>query len=334
MNLSRRWLEAFLGRALDPKDLTERLAMLGAPVDAVEPLHAGLGEIVIARVEAVRPHPNADRLRVCAVEDGSGTLRNVVCGAANVAAGRYYPFMRVGSTLPGGLRIERRKLRGELSEGMLCSARELGLGDDHDGILELEGTWEPGAPFAAALGLGRRPPGHRRHAQPSRPPRAQGRGARAGHLVGIPVPSPRICRERTASSRPSGARRPRRDGRRPGPHRGHGAVRAVPRCGGAGRSGRLLAGMAPPRLEAAGMRSINNVVDATNYVLLELNQPMHAYDLAALAGNLVSARPARPGERLVTLDGQERELAEGMPVIADGTGAVGVAGVMGARPPR
>ena len=110
MNVSLRWLEEFLRHPLDIKDVTERLAMLGAPVDAVEPLHTNLQDIVIGLVEDVRPHPNADRLRVCIVNDGTEERRNVICGAANVAAGHKYPFAPVGATLPGGLRIEKRKL--------------------------------------------------------------------------------------------------------------------------------------------------------------------------------------------------------------------------------
>src|SRR3954452_2359568 len=153
MNVSLRWLEAFLRRPLEVKDVTERLAMLGAPVDAVEPLHADLGDIVIGLVEDVRPHPNADRLRVCTVNDGTIERRNVVCGAANVAAGHKYPFAPVGATLPGGLRIEKRKLRGETSEGMLCSARELGLGQDGEGIWELDTDAAPGTRLLDALPL-------------------------------------------------------------------------------------------------------------------------------------------------------------------------------------
>src|SRR6476620_769202 len=111
MNVSRRWLEAFLRRSLDVRDLTERLTMLGAPVDAVEALHADLNDVLIATVDEVRAHPNADRLRVCLVNGGSAERLHVVCGAANVQAGQKYPFAPVGAVLPGGLRIEKRKLR-------------------------------------------------------------------------------------------------------------------------------------------------------------------------------------------------------------------------------
>ncbi|MBP6671196.1 MAG: hypothetical protein KA180_17200, partial [Gemmatimonadales bacterium] len=154
MNVSRRWLEGFLRRPLEADDLVRRLATLGAPVDAVEPLHPGLEAIVVGHVESVAPHPNADRLRVCLVNDGGDERRHVVCGAPNVTAGKKYPFARVGVTIPGGLTLERRKIRGEVSEGMLCSARELGLGQEHDGILELDTEAAPGTPFLEVLPVG------------------------------------------------------------------------------------------------------------------------------------------------------------------------------------
>ena len=156
MNISLRWLEDFLRRELDPADVTGRLAMLGAPVDAVEPLHRDLSEIVVGLVEDVRPHPNADRLRVTSVNDGTERRLAVVCGAPNVTAGKKYPFARVGATVPHGkggvpMKLEKARLRGEVSEGMLCSARELGLGQEHDGILELDTDAAPGTPLPAGL---------------------------------------------------------------------------------------------------------------------------------------------------------------------------------------
>ena len=120
MNVSRRWLEAFLQRPLEARDVADRLAMLGAPVDAIEAIHAGLGELVVGRVEAVRAHPNADRLRICTVDAGGAERLQVVCGAPNVEAGGVYPFAPVGATLPGGLTIAARKIRGSSPRG--CSA--------------------------------------------------------------------------------------------------------------------------------------------------------------------------------------------------------------------
>lgn len=330
MNVSRRWLEAFLSRDLDPTDVADRLAMLGAPVDAIEPLHADLDGIVVALVEAVVAHPNADRLRVCTVNDGSPERRNVVCGASNVAAGHRYPFAPVGATLPGGLRIEKRKLRGEVSEGMLCSGRELGLSEDHEGLLELEGNSAPGTPLLEAL-----PVRDDRLVVDVTPNRAdllghKGIARELAASYGTPFRLPVIPGSRAGDLTP-----PVRAG-------AEGTTAGI-RVAIADREGcaRFLGGVirgvrvgpSPAwlraRLGAVGLRSINNVVDATNYVLYELNQPLHAYDLATLRGGLITARSARGEETLRTLDDQERRVSPGMTVIADAERVIGVAGVMG-----
>src|SRR5438093_4995219 len=151
MIVSRRWLEALLGRPLEGRDTADRLARQVAPVDAVVPIHQDLRDVLIARVLEVRQHPNADRLTLCLVDAGGSAPLEVVCGAPNVQAGKAYPFAPVGATLPGGLKLERRKIRGVESNGMLCSAKELGLGVDHAGILELQTNAAPGTPFLEAI---------------------------------------------------------------------------------------------------------------------------------------------------------------------------------------
>ncbi|HET8649883.1 MAG TPA: phenylalanine--tRNA ligase subunit beta, partial [Gemmatimonadales bacterium] len=330
MNVSRRWLEAFLRRPLDVSDLTARLAMLGAPVDAVEPIHPGLGDIVVALVEDVRPHPNADRLRLCTVNDGTAERRQVVCGAPNVTTGHHYPFAPIGATLPGGLRIEKRKLRGEYSEGMLCSARELGLGQDHDGLWELHTDAAPGTPLLEAMPLA----DDRLvvDVTPNRPDLLGHKGIarELSAAYGVPFRLPVIPGAESIDVPP--ARREQSDGIVGGVSVAIEDAEGCPRFHAAVIRGVTVA-PSPEwmrrRLEAAGVRAINNVVDATNYVLLELNQPMHAYDLARLNGPEVTARRAREGEKLETLDGTVRTLSSEMTVIADPAGAIGVAGVMG-----
>src|SRR5213596_2608997 len=153
MIVSRRWLEALLGRMLTGQDVADRLARQVAPVDGVVPIHQDLRDVLIARVLEVKQHPNADRLTLCQVDAGGGAPLEVVCGAPNVQAGKTYPFAPVGATLPGGggLKLERRKIRGVESNGMLCSAKELGLGVDHAGILELDTQAPPGTPFLEAI---------------------------------------------------------------------------------------------------------------------------------------------------------------------------------------
>jgi phenylalanyl-tRNA synthetase beta chain len=330
VNASARWLEAFLRRPLEVRDLTERLTMLGAPVDAVEPQHANLGDVLVAQVEEVRPHPNADRLRVCLVNGGTAERVNVVCGAANVTAGRKYPFAPVGATLPGGLRIEKRKLRGETSEGMLCSARELGLGQDGEGIWELDTEATPGTRLLDALPIA----DHRLVVDvgPNRPDLLGHKGIarELSASYGVPFRLPAIPNSLGADVPP--ARRVGASGEVGGVRVGIEDDEGCPRLLGAVVRG-VKVGPSPSwlayRLEAVGVRAINNVVDATNYVMLELNQPMHAYDIARLKGPSVIARKARDGELVTTLDGVERTLTPEMTVIADEAGAIGIAGVMG-----
>jgi phenylalanyl-tRNA synthetase beta chain len=329
MDISYRWVRAIAPTISEaPQELAQRLAMLGAPVDEVVELGAGIRGVVIARVEEVRPHPNADRLRLCTVEAGTGEVRQVVCGAPNVEPGRHYPFAPVGATLPGGFEIRKAKIRGEASEGMLCSARELGLGRDHQGLMTLNGDWEPGAPFLEALGLddvrlvvdvtANRPDllchlGVAREVAP-------------GGVADLRLPE--FPRAESVDFEP---RRAGEAGETGGVAVAIEDVEGCPRYLGAVVRGVRVAPSPEwlaSRLRAAGLRPINNVVDATNYVLLELGQPLHAFDLDKLGGT-VRIRRAAAGERMRTLDGMDRPLEPQMLVIADATRPVAVAGVMG-----
>jgi phenylalanyl-tRNA synthetase beta chain len=331
MNLSRRWLEAFLRRPLDAREVGERLAMLGAPADMIEPLRRELEAVVVGLVEEVRPHPNADKLRITTVEDGSGTKKQVVCGAPNVTAGVKYPFARVGVTLPGGITLEERKIRGELSQGMLCSAKELGLGQDADGILALDVDAAPGTSLTAAI-----PVADDRiviDVTPNRPDLLCHKGV-ARELAasyGIPFRLPDYDKTQTIDVLPArrhdfgpttvGGVRVAVDDRLGCPRLHVAVIKGV--------KVRPSPSWMVDRLTAAGMRSINNVVDATNYVMLELNQPMHAYDLATLNGPFLWVRRGQPDEKIITLDGQVRTVDGDMMVIADEKSAIGIAGVMG-----
>ena len=335
MNVSRKWLEAFLRRPLDAREVANRLAMLGAPVDEIERVGADLGAFVVALVTEVRQHPDADKLRVTKVDDGSGTIFNVVCGAPNVVAGRKYPFARLGTVMPNGMTIERRKLRGEVSEGMLCSARELGIGEDHDGLLTLETDAAAGTLLTNVIDGG----DERLVVDVTFPNRArdllgqQGRRPRTGSVVRRAVPASGNCRRglcldlptpaRFGDEAPVGGNRLAIDDRDGCPRFLAAVIRGVK----VGPSPEWL----QRRLAAVGVRSINNVVDATNYVMLELNQPMHAYDAATLRGPAIIARASRAGERLTTLDGDDRAIPAGTLVIADADRAIGIAGVMGGR---
>ena len=327
MNVSRRWLMAVApGLELGAGEIAARLAMRGAPVEGVTDLAAGIAGVVIGRVEQVRRHPNADRLSVCEVDGGNGTV-HVVCGASNVHAGACYPFVPVGAVLPGDVRIKRVRIRGQESRGMLCSARELGLGTDHRGIFELAGQFEPGSPFAPTVGLD----DHRLDVEVS-----PNRGDLLSHvgvareLVGeggirladLPGAVEHKLTVRTGSPAVEAAGvRVRIDD----PRQCWRYMAAVVRGVRVGPSPEWLAS----RLRAAGAQPINNVVDATNYVLLELGQPLHAFDLAKVAGSGIVVRGARQGETVRTLDGEQRELDEGMLLICDPEEALAIAGVMG-----
>ena len=330
MNVSLNWLSALLGRPLDPAETAHRLSMLGAPVDAIEPLHQDLGEVIVALVERVEKHPNADRLSLCQVNDGARVIE-VVCGAPNVTAGRKYPYAPVGSTLPGGFKLEQRKIRGVISNGMLCSSRELGLGDDHAGILELATEAVPGTRFVEAVPVAdyrlvfdvtaNRPDllGHKGVARELAA--ASGAVVRLPKVPGEPATTPDPVR---AGSRGS------TDGVEILIEDEEGCPRyaaAVIRGVRVGPSPEWL----QSRLRNIGARPINNVVDVTNYVLFELNQPQHAFDLGKLGGAKIVVRRARAGEKITTLDGESRTLTPEMTAICDANTAVGIAGVMGGR---
>ncbi len=336
MNVSYQWLRALLPElTTSPEETANRLALRGAPVEELLHLAPGLKDLVVAKVEAVEPHPNADRLSVCQVNAG-GELLQVVCGAPNVEAGGFYPFIPAGSALPNGMTIEAVSIRGRDSNGMLCSEAELDMGPDADGIMALEGDYTPGEPLAVALGLddwrmdvevtpnrgdllshvgvareltsggeeGLTLPsipsyeGSTDGVQASRLPLETGELEASGKGVTIRIQDPDLC------SRYLGA-----------------VIRGV-------RVGPSPAWLAS-RIRAAGSRPINNVVDATNYVLLELGQPLHAFDLAKLQGSAIVVRKARIGEVIRTLDGVDRRLSASMLAICDASNPVAIAGVMG-----
>lgn len=330
MNISYRWLQSLLpGLEEPPARIADRLAMQGAPVDEIVDLGGPLRDVVIARVIERVQHPNADRLSLCRVDAGTGEELQVVCGAPNVRTGGVYPFAPVGASLPGGVVIRKAKIRGTESQGMLCSARELGLGRDHEGILELHGELPIGASFIETVLLD-----DSRlvvDVTPNRPDLLSHIGAarEIGADLGIAVRLPPFPGANGASPELSLV-----EGN---PARAEGVsvqledTSLCPRYLGlvirnvrVGPSPEWLAG----RMRAIGLRPISNVVDATNYVLHELGQPLHAFDLDRL-GDTVVVRNAVAGEKLTTLDGVERTLREDMLVIADAARPVAIAGVMG-----
>jgi phenylalanyl-tRNA synthetase beta chain len=319
MRISHRWLSEYVD-APPAEELARRLTAVGLEVEAVERTGRGLEGVVAARIVAAEKHPGAEKLSVTRVDAGKGEPVQVVCGAKNWQVGDVVPLATVGAALPGGQKIERAKLRGVESFGMLCSAKELGLAEDASGLLLLDRNVAPGTPIAKALHL--EDVLLEVNVTPNRPDCLShvGIAREVAALLGtrVRMPAPRL-----AEGGPPAA-----DGVRV-------RIESPERC--ARYAARVIEGVrigpAPlwlaRRLESCGVRSISNVVDATNYVLLELGHPLHAFDLDKVAGHEIVVRTPRPGEKLVTLDGKERALAPEDLVIADRERASALAGVMG-----
>jgi phenylalanyl-tRNA synthetase beta chain len=329
MNVSYRWLSEFFPEgafdALGPKELARGLTMIGLPVDEVRLAFAAFAGVVVGKVVAARPHPSADRLTLCTVIAGDGE-REVVCGAPNVEIGGIYGYAPEGARLPGDRKIRRVRIRGTESAGMLCSAPELGLETlgSAEGIWRIPGLGDAdlGRDLREVLGLDDwvfvvEVPSNRGDALSH-----LGIAREAQWLVEAPCNAPASgVHERgelsSASSRAS--------------------VLVEDREGCSSYLGRLIDGVtvgpSPAwiqlRLIAVGARPVSNVVDATNYVMLECGQPLHPFDFDRLAGGRVMVRKARLGERFTTLDGKVRELDPAMTMIADAERAVAVGGVMG-----
>jgi len=321
MRVPLSWLRDFAPLTGHPADLAAALSGLGLVVEGVEAFGEGLGDVIVARVLATRPHPNADKVQVVDVDPGDGDDLQIVCGAFNFAAGDLVPLAPIGARLPGGMQIGRRNVRGQWSNGMLCSGAELALSTDGDGIMILDAELSPGMPLTEALGIAADVV-FDLDVTPNRPDALSVAGVArdlAAHL-GVPFSIPEV---------PT-----------PTNNDADGIVTVVvespdlcPQFTGTVLSG-VTIGPSPQwmaqRLTLAGMRPINNVVDVSNYVMFELGQPNHPYDLDRLPGGGLLVRRARDGETLVTLDDVERTLGRDDCLICDAEGTgVGIAGIMG-----
>lgn len=317
MIISEQWLREFVNPELETQALADRLTMLGLEVDSVEPAAAAFSGVVVGEIVAIEQHPDADKLRICQVASDEEPVQ-VVCGARNAAKGLKIPFAKLGAVLPGDFKIKRAKLRGVESFGMLCAAAELGLAESSDGLLELPADAPVGTDFREYLQLD-----DQLIEVDLTPNRgdclsmvgiAREVGTATHTAVKMPVVEP--VAQQIEAVLPVEIK----------------AIEACPRY--AGRVIRGVDAAAPTpvwmaeRLRRAGVRSLSAVVDITNYVMLELGQPMHAFDLAKLDGGIV-VRMAEQGEKLALLDGTEVELNDNTLVIADQAKAVAMAGVMG-----
>lgn len=318
MKVPVRWLKEYVDFEDTIEGLADKLTFAGLEVEAIETLGSDFEGVVVGKVLNVEPHPGADKLRLCTVEYGADETMRVVCGAPNVEVGGKYPFAPVGTTLPCGITLKPAKIRGEQSMGMLCAKDELGLGEDHSGLLVLDPALEPGTPFVKVWGEPETV--IELEITPNRPDCLSmiGVAREMAVLYGTELKRPPIALTETDEPIDVSV-----------------SVEAPEKC--PRYTARVLknATVAPSpewmqkRLEAAGIRPINNVVDITNYVLLETGHPLHAFDKTLLAGNQIIVRNAKPGEKMVTLDDVERELSEAMLVIADAEKASAIAGVMG-----
>ncbi|MSO78786.1 MAG: phenylalanine--tRNA ligase subunit beta [Acidimicrobiia bacterium] len=312
------WIREFTPVDAPVDEIVGALNQLGLEVEGVEEPGREIAGVVVADVLQVLPHPNADKLSLVDINDGTRETR-VVCGAPNVVAGMHVPFAPAGATLPGGFTLERRKIRGETSDGMLCSAKELGLGEDHSGILGLDASTVPGTDVREVLGLD--DVVFDIAVTPNRPDAmcivGVARELAAHFGVPLSVPGAEPARDAAYASDISVT------------------IESPDRCPRyLGWSARVAMGPSPAwmqqRLVKAGMRPISNVVDVTNYVLLERNQPLHAFDLGRLPGRGVIVRLAKAKESITTLDGVARSLTNEDLLICDAKSKPqAIAGIMG-----
>lgn len=319
MIVTYNWLKEFVDFSFTPQELCDRLTMVGLEVEALEELGGNLDSVIVAKLEAVERHPDADRLTVCQVNNGQEVVQ-VVCGATNHKTGDLVAFAQPGSILPGDFKIKKSKIRGQVSMGMLCSGKELALSEDSAGIMILPADLPLGMPAFAALklkdfiieiGL-----------TPNRPDCLSAVGiarevaALAAGKLKLPAPKLQETDESTEKN----------------------VSIVIDDSEGCPRyAARMIKGVkigpSPDwmvrRLEAVGMRSINNVVDVTNFVMMELGHPLHAFDFRQLHGGQIVVKRATEGEKFTTLDDQEHTLTAEDLMICDGERPVAMAGVMG-----
>jgi phenylalanyl-tRNA synthetase beta chain len=315
MKVSLNWLREFVECPKDSDSLSELLTMAGIEVEGIHTQGVNIEKIVVAQILESERHPNADRLSVCKVDDGSGSPLQIVCGAKNYKVGDKVPLAQAGAVLPGDFKIKVGKLRGVDSQGMMCSAKELGLAEDAEGLLILNADLQPGTPLAnvfpsdTILDLEITPnrPDLLSHEGIAREIAAlTGRTAKSAHLFSTETADAEALQTDAAASPFYTVRTFENTRVSPSPD------------------------WLKVRLEAIGLRSINNVVDITNLVLMETGQPLHTFDADKLRGAL-RVRFARKGEGLEALNGKTYTLTEEDVVIADGSGPVAIAGIMGGQ---
>ena len=317
MIISEQWLRTWVSPQVTTDALSHKLTMIGLEVDSIAGAADAFSGVVVAQIIAAEQHPNADKLQVCTVNAGDETVQ-IVCGAPNARAGLVAPLAKVGAVLPGNLKIKKAKLRGVESQGMLCAGAELTISEDNDGLMELPADAPIGADIREYLSLDDRV--IELGLTPNRADCLSIRGVARDVAVAfdedLNEPAIPPVESTIADTFPvaieATAKCPRYLGR---------VIKNVDLS-------RTTPDYMRERLERAGLRSIDAAVDVTNYVLLELGQPLHAFDLDRLAGGIV-VRECVPGEVLTLLDSTEQTLQPGTLVIADQTKPLALAGIMG-----
>ncbi|NOS85344.1 MAG: phenylalanine--tRNA ligase subunit beta [Ignavibacteria bacterium] len=321
MKISLNWLRNYIDISLSVDELVKGLTDLGIEVESVENQQEKLNKFVIGKVIERSKHPNADKLSVCKVDAGTGEILNIVCGAPNVDAGQTVCVALVGAIVPnGGFEIKKAKLRGELSEGMICSAKELELGDDHSGIMVLDTELPVGTPFAeylkqndVILEIG---------ITPNRGDLLShiGVARELGALTGNKIKEPLLKNDFSGSDINSKI-----------------SVEIKNTKGCLRYCGSMVEGITVKEspewmksyLNSVGLRPINNIVDVTNYVMMECGQPLHAFDYEAISGKKIIVRSSGSDNKFKTLDSKERTLRDDVLMICDGEKPVALAGIMG-----
>ena len=329
MKFSVNWLREFVDLPKSPEEIAELLTRAGIETKSIETRGANIDKVIVSQITASSRHPNADRLTVCEVDDGSGTKRQIVCGATNYKVGDKVPLALPGAKLPNGTEIRKSKLRGVESEGMLCSPIELGLGEDASGLLILSADAKVGVPIAdlfpadTILDV---------EITPNRGDLLSHFGL-AREIAALSGLSFRAERSEVEESRrkPQGEATGSLDYARDD---GLVTIAATRECPffSLRKIDNVKVGPSPQwvraKIESVGVRSINNIVDISNFVMLELGQPTHAFDADKLNGG-INVRLARDGEKFLALDGKTYSLKPDNCVIADQERAVGIGGVMG-----
>ena len=321
MILSLKWLREFVPFEGTAQELGDRLTMLGLENEAISRPFAEIEEVVVGHVVSCQQHPDADKLRVCQVDVNGPEILTIVCGAPNVRAGLNVPVALVGSTLPGGFKISKAKLRGVVSLGMICSERELNLSEDHAGIMELPEHFKPGVKLVDALDLDTEV--CEIGITPNRGDCLSilGLAREVGLSCNLPVTIPAL--DQADTNTPLNDMQIEIANPDDCPLY-YGKIIDNVKIGPSAQKIRY-------RLIAAGLRPVSNVVDVTNYIMLELGQPLHSFDMQNLEGGKIVVQRATQGMRFTTLDGQERTLHDSDLMIWDGKKPVALAGVMGGQ---